>query len=99
MTFINATKLPIKRWSWRDCLPQNAQHCGILHSRANTVISSGYDQGGLSKMDMRAACLNLIQFGDVGLLKVRNGFGQVVKLIPSQSVFTQNERALSLFGA
>lgn len=70
---------PINRFELADLPRQNAQHCGILNSRAN-MISSGYVSGGLSKMAMRALCLNLVQFGDVGLLKIRNGFGQVVRL-------------------
>lgn len=62
-------------------LPQiNAQHGGILHSRVN-MVSAGFLGGELlSRVDMRALCLNLIQFGDVALLKIRNGFGKVIRL-------------------
>ncbi|CDF98024.1 phage portal protein [Avibacterium paragallinarum] len=77
---------PINRQVLAKLPHQNAQHCGILNSRAN-MISSDYAGGALSKMDMRALCLNLIQFGDVGLLKIRNGFGQVVRLHVLSSLY------------
>lgn len=77
---------PINRFSLASLPFQNAQHCGILYSRAN-MISADYQGGGLSKMDMRALCLNLIQFGDAAVLKVRNLFGQVVRLVPLSSLY------------
>lgn len=71
---------PLNRFVLAKLPQQNAQHGGVLHSRAN-MISAGFLGGKLlSRIDMRALCLNLIQFGDVGLLKIRNGFGQVVRL-------------------
>lgn len=78
---------PINRHALAKLPLQNAQHGGILNSRSN-MVSSGYLGGAaLSKMEMRSACLNLIQFGDVALLKLRNGFGQVVKLHPLSSLY------------
>ncbi|QNS14272.1 phage portal protein [Mannheimia bovis] len=78
---------PINRHALAKLPYQNAQHGGILNSRSN-MVSSGYLGGpALSRMEMRAACLNLIQFGDVALLKLRNGFGQVVKLHPLSSLY------------
>lgn len=78
---------PVNRHALAKLPHQNAQHGGILHSRAN-MVSATYEGGkALSRMDMRALCLNLIQFGDVGLLKVRNGFGQVVRLVPLSSLY------------
>ncbi|HDR1858533.1 phage portal protein [Pasteurella multocida] len=82
---------PLNRWALAKLPSQNAQHCGILNSRAN-MISADYVSGCLSKMDMRAACLNLIQFGDVGLLKVRNGFGKVVKLVTLSSLYLRKTK-------
>lgn len=82
---------PLNRFSLARLPSQNAQHCGILNSRAN-MIASDYDSGCLSKMDMRALCLNLIQFGDVGLLKVRNGFGQVVQLVTLSSLYLRRAK-------
>lgn len=77
---------PVNRWALAKLPLQNAQHCGILNSRAN-MIANGYESGALSKMSMRALALNLIQFGDVGLLKVRNAFGQVLRLEPLSSLY------------
>lgn len=82
---------PINRWALAKLPSQNAQHCGILNSRAN-MIAADYQGGALSKMDMRAACLNLIQFGDVGLLKVRNGFGKVIKLVTLSSLYLRKDK-------
>lgn len=77
---------PVNRYALSRLPSQNAQHCGILNSRAN-MISAGYVSGGLSRQDMRALTYNLITFGDVGLLKIRNGFGQVVRLAVLSSLY------------
>ncbi|WP_408021835.1 phage portal protein [Spirabiliibacterium pneumoniae] len=77
---------PINRFMLAKLPHQNAQHCGILHSRAN-MISGDYVSGALSKLDMRALCLNLVQFGDVGLLKIRNALGQVIRLHVLSSLY------------
>lgn len=77
---------PINRFALAKLPHQNAQHGGILHSRAN-MLSANYLQGALSKLQMRELCLNLIQFGDVALLKIRNGFGQVVRLHVLSSLY------------
>lgn len=61
----------------------NAQHCGILQSRAN-IVSSGYNG---NFVDMKTLCLNLIQFGDVALLKIRNVFGEVIRLHVLSSLY------------
>ena len=82
----NCYEPPINRFALARLPAQNAQHCGILNSRAN-MISADYDKGGLSKMDMRALALNLIMFGDAAVLKVRNGFGKVVRLVPLSSLY------------
>lgn len=83
---------PINRFALARLPEQNAQHSGILHSRAN-MISGGYLSGGLSKMEMKALALNLIQFGDVGLLKVRNGLGQVVRLVTLSSLYLRKTKS------
>ena len=91
-TQYNCYTPPINRYALARLPHQNAQHGGILHSRSN-MVSAGYLGGKvLSRMDMRALCLNLIQFGDVGLLKVRNGFGQVVRLHVLSSLYLRRKR-------
>lgn len=61
----------------------NAQHCGILQSRAN-IVSAGFVG---DFVDMKTLCLNLIQFGDVALLKIRNVFGEVIRLHVLSSLY------------
>lgn len=78
---------PINRFALARLPQQNAQHGGILHSRANMVSASYQGSSLLSRIDMRALCLNLIQFGDVALLKIRNGFGKVVRLHVLSSLY------------
>lgn len=83
---------PINRFSLAKLPAQNAQHSGILHSRAN-MIAGGYKSGGLTKAEMIALTLNLIQFGDVGLLKVRNALGQVVRLVTLSSLYLRKTKS------
>ncbi|SUT96110.1 phage portal protein, PBSX family [Actinobacillus lignieresii] len=82
---------PVNRFALAKLPYQNAQHCGILNSRAN-MIAAGYKRGALSLMDMRALVLNLIQFGDVGLLKLRNAFGKVVGLHVLSSLYLRKRK-------
>ncbi|MFC4654363.1 phage portal protein [Rheinheimera marina] len=72
---------PIDRQLLANLPRKNAQHGGILQSRAN-MAAARYQSGGMSAQEVGAAFLNLIQFGDVPLLKIRNGFGQVLRLFP-----------------
>lgn len=80
---------PINRYALAKLPMQNAQHGGILHSRANMVSADYLGSKLLSRLDMRALCLNLIQFGDVALLKVRNGFGKVIRLHVLSSLYVR----------
>ncbi len=77
---------PLNRFALAKLPAQNAQHCGVINSRAN-MIAGGYEKGGLSKIEMRALCLNLVMFGDVGILKIRNAFGKVVRLQVLSSLY------------
>lgn len=82
---------PINRWALAKLTHQNAQHCGILNSRAN-MLANGYLSGALSQMAMRALALNLVQFGDVGLLKMRNVFDEVVRLEVLSSLYLRRKK-------
>lgn len=79
---------PVDRHLLANLTRRNAQHGGIVQSRAN-MAASRYVSGGLSVQDVEAAFLNQIQFGDVALLKIRNGFRQVVRLFPLPSYRTR----------
>ncbi|MFA9499913.1 phage portal protein [Mannheimia sp. E30BD] len=87
----NCYETPVNRFALAKLPYQNAQHCGILQSRAN-MISAGYEKGILSRMDMRALCQNLIQFGDVGILKLRNRFGKVIGLHVLSSLYLRKKK-------
>ena len=53
------------------------------------MATARFKSGGMSAQEVGAAFLNLVQFGDVALLKIRNGFGQVVRLFPLPSYRTR----------
>lgn len=75
---------PIDRHLLANLPRRNAQHGGILQSRAN-MAAARYQSGGMSAQQTGSAFLNLIQFGDVPLLKIRNGFNKVIRLFPLPS--------------
>lgn len=79
---------PIDRQLLANLTRRNAQHGGIVQSRANMAVAR-YLSGGMSAQEMGAGFLNCVQFGDVALLKIRNGFGQVVRLFPLPSYRTR----------
>lgn len=75
---------PVDRQLLANLTRRNAQHGGIVQSRAN-MATARFKSGGMSAQEVGASFLNLVQFGDVPLLKIRNGFGQVVRLFPLPS--------------
>lgn len=79
---------PVDRHLLANLPRRNAQHGGIVQSRAN-MAASRFMSGGMSAQEVEATFLNLVQFGDVALLKVRNGFRQVVRLFPLPSYRTR----------
>jgi capsid portal protein len=79
---------PIDRDLLAGLTRRNAQHGGIVYARAK-MAAARYESGGMSSEQMEAAFLNLVQFGDVALLKIRNGFKQVVRLFPLPSYRTR----------
>lgn len=79
---------PIDRHLLANLTRRNAQHGGIVQSRAN-MAAARYVSGGMSNQQMHAALLNHVQFGDVALLKIRNGFGVPVRLFPLPSYRTR----------
>ncbi|MCL1050373.1 phage portal protein [Shewanella abyssi] len=79
---------PVDRHLLANLTRRNAQHGGIVQSRAN-MAASRFTSGGMSAQEVTATFLNLVQFGDVALLKIRNGFRQVVRLFPLPSYRTR----------
>lgn len=79
---------PVDRQLLANLTRRNAQHGGIVQSRANMAVAR-YLSGGMSAQEMGAGFLNCVQFGDVALLKIRNGFRQPVRLFPLPSYRTR----------
>lgn len=79
---------PVDRHFLANLTRRNAQHGGIVQSRAN-MAAARFVSGGMSAQEVSAAFLNLVQFGDVALLKIRNGFGKVLRLFPLPSYRTR----------
>lgn len=64
-----------------------AYHGAILRSRVNMIANGFKGGGGLTRAQVQAAVLNLLMFGDTGLLKVRNGFGRINRLAVLPSLY------------
>lgn len=79
---------PVDRDLLAGLTRRNAQHGGIVYSRAK-MATARFEQGGMTSEQIEAAFINLVQFGDVALLKIRNGFKQVVRLFPLPSYRTR----------
>lgn len=79
---------PVDRDLLAGLTRRNAQHGGIVYARAK-MAAARYEGGGMTTEQVEAALLNLVQFGDVALLKIRNGFKQVVRLFPLPSYRTR----------
>lgn len=66
--------LPIDRLALAQLVNLNAQHGGVLYARRN-MVTANYDGGGLTHEQLGAAVFDWLTFGDVAILKVRNGWG------------------------
>lgn len=78
--------LPIDRLALAQLINLNGQHGGIVYSRRN-MVASDYLSGGLTHDDILAVLFDYITFGDVAILKVRNGWGDVVALAPLPALY------------
>lgn len=73
---------PISRKGLSDISRANAYHGSLLIARANYVMGRFQSGGNMRKRQMQAFCRNYFTFGDAAFRKIRNGFGQVVRLAP-----------------
>lgn len=80
--------LPIDRLALAQLINLNGQHGGIVYSRRN-MVASDYLGGGLTHDELLAALFDYITFGDLAILKVRNGWGDVVDLTPLPALYTR----------
>lgn len=79
---------PVDRLLLANLVRRNAQHGGIIYARAK-MAAARFENGGMTNEQVEATFLNLVQFGDVALLKIRNGFKQVLRLFPLPSYRTR----------
>ena len=77
---------PIDRLALAQLINLNAQHGGIVQARRN-MVTSDYQSGGLSHDQLNAAVYDYITFGDTAILKVRNGWGDIVALEPLPGLY------------
>lgn len=87
----NHYTLPIDRLALAQLINLNGQHGGIIHARKNLVMSD-YQGGGLTRDEMEAAVFDFITFGDVGFVKIRNGWGEVNAIAPLPGLYTRRRK-------
>ncbi|MEQ1967596.1 phage portal protein [Xenorhabdus nematophila] len=83
--------LPIDRLALAQLTNMNGTHGGIIYSRHN-MISSDYLGGGLTHEQFKAAMINFLIFGDVAILKVRNFWGDLVRLDVLPSLYLRRRK-------
>nr|CBA75190.1 phage capsid portal protein [Arsenophonus nasoniae] len=83
--------LPIDRQALAELVNLNGQHGGVLYARHNMVVSD-YMGGGLTHEQLKAAVFSYFLFGDVALLKVRNGWGDVLALEVLPSLYLRRRK-------
>lgn len=79
--------LPVNRLALAELPDINGQHGGILRARTNMITANFARGGGMDQESIQAAVMNLLTFGDVALLKLRNAFGKVIGLHPLPSLY------------
>ncbi|NHB87177.1 phage portal protein [Photorhabdus tasmaniensis] len=84
-------QLPIDRLSLSQLPNLNGQHGGVIYARRN-MITCDYLDGGLSAEQLEGCLLDYLLFGDVPILKVRNGWGEVIGLEPLPSLYMRRRK-------
>ncbi|HDL6888151.1 TPA: phage portal protein [Yersinia enterocolitica] len=82
---------PIDRLALAQLANMCGQHGGVLYARKNMVVSD-YAGGGLSLGEMGQAAYDFLLFGDIAILKVRNGWGDVVDLVPLPALYVRRRK-------
>lgn len=77
---------PIDRLALAQLVNLNGQHGGVLYARRN-MVAANYQGGGLTHEKLKAAVFDYLTFGDLAILKVRNGWGEVIGLEPLPSLY------------
>ncbi|HED3853637.1 TPA: phage portal protein [Enterobacter soli] len=84
--------LPIDRLALAQLINLNGQHGGIIHARKNMVLAD-YTGGGLTHDELEASVFDFFTFGDLGFLKIRNGWDEVIGLAPLPGLYTRRRRS------
>lgn len=82
---------PLDRTGLNKLTRANAYHGSILMARRN-MIAGRYLKGGMQKQQVQAAVHDFLEFGDSAILKIRNHFGQVVRLHPLPSMHLRKNK-------
>ncbi|KHN59595.1 phage portal protein [Aeromonas hydrophila] len=78
---------PIDRMGLAKIARANSYHGAILMARRNMIAGRFDSSNDVSRPTVQAFVHNLLQFGDAGMLKLRNGFGKVIGLYPLSSIY------------
>ncbi|MBU9839360.1 phage portal protein [Rahnella aceris] len=78
--------LPIDRLALVQLTNLNSQHGGVIYARHN-MVASDYLGGGLTHEQLRGGVFDYLSCGDLAILKVRSGWGDVVDLLPLPSLY------------
>lgn len=84
-------EVPIDRLDLANLATMCAQHGGLLKSRANMLMTD-YRGGGLNWQQMLQAFYDFLLFGDVAIAKIRNGWGEVIELLPLPSMYLRRNK-------
>lgn len=82
---------PIDRRGLAKLTRANSHHGAILMARRN-MVSGRFVSGKIPRTTITAFVHNYLQSGDAALLKLRNGFGQVVGLWPLSSIYLRRRK-------
>lgn len=83
---------PIDRHGLAKVARINAHHGAILMARRNMISGRFISSPGVPREVITAFTHNFLQFGDAALLKLRNGFGQVVGLYPLSGLYLRRKK-------
>ena len=82
---------PLDRGGLNKLTRANAYHGSILNARC-LMIAGRYQGGGMEEHHVHAAINDFLQFGDVAIIKIRNGFKQVIALHPMPAMHTRKDK-------
>ena len=83
--------LPIDRLALAQLINLNGQHGGIIHARKN-MVTADYLGGGLSHDQLEAGTFDFLTFGDLAIVKVRNGWDEVIALEPMPGLYMRRRK-------